>query len=285
MSINEQPLVTVYIPTFNRLELLQRAVKSVQNQTYQNIEIIIVDDCSTDGTQEYLPSLVIEDERVRYFIKNKNSGACVSRNIAIEHATGEFITGLDDDDYFKPNRIELFVFNAKENNNILFSMYGNTGKNNKLKIFLKKLLLKNKVTKKDLIMNNYIGNQIFIKTKILKDAGGFDEKFKMWQDLECWYRILEGRKAKCIKEITYILDISHDLNRISNARERKLIETYDLFCKKHSLTIDEEKMLKTHFFYYGYYYFNINIFIKRVFLSKCLWDCILILKLILKKIK
>lgn len=107
--MEHQPLVTVYIPTYNRVDLLKRAVESVQAQTYQNLEIIIVDDCSTDFTHQYLQQLANEDKRVKYFIKEKNSGACVSRNIAIENATGEFITGLDDDDFFLESRIDEFM--------------------------------------------------------------------------------------------------------------------------------------------------------------------------------
>ena len=89
-----EPLISVYIPTYNRLELLKRAVQSVQNQTYKNFEIIIVDDNSSDGTQDFLVGLAKVDSRIRYFFKDKNSGACVSRNIAINLAQGELITGL-----------------------------------------------------------------------------------------------------------------------------------------------------------------------------------------------
>jgi glycosyltransferase involved in cell wall biosynthesis len=104
-----EPLISVYIPTYNRLELLKRAVQSVQNQTYKNFEIIIVDDNSSDGTQDFLVGLAKVDSRICYFFKDKNSGACVSRNIAINLAQGELITGLDDDDYFLPHRLEFFL--------------------------------------------------------------------------------------------------------------------------------------------------------------------------------
>src|SRR5690606_1394413 len=105
---------TVYIPTYNRVELLKRAVESVRQQTYQNLDIIIVDDCSKDSTHEYLKEITKQDSRIRYFIKEKNSGACVSRNIAIENARGDFITGLDDDDYFLNSRIEFFLEGYKK---------------------------------------------------------------------------------------------------------------------------------------------------------------------------
>ncbi|WOE39090.1 glycosyltransferase family 2 protein [Acinetobacter sp. SAAs474] len=168
-----QPLVTVYIPTYNRLELLKRAVKSVQEQTYTNLEIIIVDDCSTDGTQEYLIQLASQDQRIRYFFKEKNSGACVSRNIAIKNATGEFITGLDDDDYFLKNRIKEFILawgNKKETTKVLYSLYlrkTETGLTKKV-YKLKKVLMKKEINAKDLIYYFYLGNQIFTLTSLFK---------------------------------------------------------------------------------------------------------------------
>ena len=103
------PLVTVYIPTYNRKFLLERAILSVLNQTYHNIEVIVVDDGSIDGTRELLVEMAKKDNRLHYYFKENNSGACKSRNIAIANANGFFITGLDDDDYFEKNRVESFV--------------------------------------------------------------------------------------------------------------------------------------------------------------------------------
>ena len=187
MSINEQPLVTVYIPTFNRLELLQRAVESVCNQTYKNLEIIVVDDCSTDGTQKYLVQLSKEDSRIRYFFKEKNSGACVSRNIAIEYSTGEYITGLDDDDYFLKDRIQRFVENKDklENYEFLYSNY--YIKNNEgLQDFRSDRFKPNEIKSKDLLSINYVNNQIFTLTARLIKIG-FNESLPAWQDLFTWY--------------------------------------------------------------------------------------------------
>ena len=92
-------LVTIYIPTKNRLKLLNRAIESVKKQTYKDIEIIVVDDGSTDGTTEYLAQ-EINSGTLKAIFNKKSLGACAARNKAIEMATGDFITGLDDDDYF-----------------------------------------------------------------------------------------------------------------------------------------------------------------------------------------
>lgn len=286
--MQNQPLVTVYIPTFNRVELLKRAVKSVQDQTYKNLEIIIVDDCSTDGTHEYLEQVSKEDKRVRFFLKETNSGACVSRNIAIENATGEFITGLDDDDYFKENRIALFIKYCKKydmTSTVLYSMYEDSTRKSGMKIFFKKYLLKKNVSQYELLMNNYIGNQIFVKTNLLLEIGGFDQKLKMWQDLECWYRLLNRRKAILVRKSTYLLDIDHTMGRISDSKKNVLVETFEYFSKKHSLDFEQKKMLRTHFFYYGFIDLSITLFVKRVFISMCIWDSILVFKLILAKLK
>lgn len=255
MTISE-PLVTVYIPTYNRINLLKRAVESVRSQSYQNLEIIIVDDCSTDGTQQYLADLAKKNPRVRYFLKEKNSGACASRNIAINNANGEYITGLDDDDIFLPNRISSFIEHIHKydmDKVILFSGYkcGLSTEikiRNKIRLFLSKKI----VHQQDLILSNYIGNQIFVKTHLLKENEGFDENFKMWQDLECWYRLLSTRMAICVQEITYCVDIDHGYDRITNVN--KLYSTYDLFCVKHNITIKQQKYLKLHFAYYGVYF-------------------------------
>ena len=98
--------VSIYIPTKNRVKLLQRALSSVLCQNYYNIEILIVDDGSTDGTREYLYDLQNKYSCVKVFFNELSSGACYSRNLAIKLSTGDFVTGLDDVDfYLNKNRI------------------------------------------------------------------------------------------------------------------------------------------------------------------------------------
>lgn len=107
------PLVSVVIPTCRRsLDFLARAVESVRNQTYDNLEIIIVDD-STENypqrveTENYIRS--IKDSRIRYHQNEVNCGGSVTRNWGIAHAEGEYISFLDDDDEYMPQKIEKQV--------------------------------------------------------------------------------------------------------------------------------------------------------------------------------
>lgn len=282
------PLVTVYIPTFNRIALLKRAVESVRQQTYQNLEIIIVDDCSKDGTHEYLEEISKQDSRIRYFIKETNSGACVSRNIAIENAKGEFVTGLDDDDYFTEDRLYTFVENWNENFSVK-ALFAEIAVKIDDKIIYKshrRITGKNKVFAKDLIKNNYVGNQIFTKTKFLKEIGGFDVEFKMWQDLECWYNLIKnGGYIKKIKKCTYIQDISHEYSRITSSNKSKLDETFVKFSKKHDLKGINKIFLKSHFFNYGYSVVPAYIYIYKFFDGFHLVDLIRFFKLNLRFFK
>ena len=101
------PLVSCVIPTYNRAEFVKRAIDSVLNQTYENIEVIVVDDGSQDNTREVV--LSIKDKRVRYIRLHRNFGVSFARNIGIENSTGDFIAFLDSDDYFLPEKIEKQV--------------------------------------------------------------------------------------------------------------------------------------------------------------------------------
>ncbi|MEK5767478.1 glycosyltransferase [Acinetobacter schindleri] len=247
-----EPLISVYIPTYNRLELLKRAVQSVQNQTYKNFEIIIVDDNSSDGTQDFLVGLAKVDSRIRYFFKNKNSGACVSRNIAINLAQGELITGLDDDDYFLPHRLEFFLdywVNKKREDSIaLFTSNIKSEKSNQAKehsLFSKKYFKKD-----DLLFANYVGNQIFTETKTLRQVSGFDESFCMWQDLELWYRVGDLGNFEHVDKPTYFFDTSHLYGRISEAKSEKIFKTVEQFSEKNQLNNFKKRMLNNHLYNY-----------------------------------
>ena len=97
------------MPTYNRSEMMQRAVNSVLAQDYPNFELLIVDDCSPDNTWQVLNDLYGEHPQIRLFRQEKGQGACAARNMAIKAAAGEFVTGIDDDDEFLPNRLSSMM--------------------------------------------------------------------------------------------------------------------------------------------------------------------------------
>jgi glycosyltransferase involved in cell wall biosynthesis len=99
-----KPAVSVIIPTYNREKLLPKALESIKKQTFQDFEIVIIDDASTDGTESYIKGL--NDSRIKYYKLDKNSGQCVARNYGIKRANGEFIAFLDSDDEWLPEKLK-----------------------------------------------------------------------------------------------------------------------------------------------------------------------------------
>ncbi len=107
-------LVSIIMPSWNTANFIAESIQSVINQTYTNWELIIVDDCSTDNTDEVVASF--KDERIRYFKNEVNSGAALTRNRAIREARGEYIAFLDSDDLWLPEKLEKMLSFMKENN-------------------------------------------------------------------------------------------------------------------------------------------------------------------------
>lgn len=109
----EKGLVSIIMPSYNTASYIKETIQSVLNQTYQNWELIIVDDCSADNTDEVLGT--IKDPRIRYFKNDKNSDAAVSRNKALREARGQWIAFLDSDDLWMPEKLEKQIHFMEKN--------------------------------------------------------------------------------------------------------------------------------------------------------------------------
>lgn len=112
-------LVSIIMPSYNTTKYIGESIESVQRQTYQNWELLIVDDCSPDNTDEVVKPY-LSDERIKYFKNEKNSGAAVSRNRALREAKGKWIAFLDSDDLWMPEKLEKQI-SFMERNNYHFS--------------------------------------------------------------------------------------------------------------------------------------------------------------------
>jgi len=110
-----RPLVTVIMPCFNSAATIRTALRSVCAQTWQPLQILVVDDCSTDDSPAVVASLAANDPRIVLLHTQRNAGPYVARNIALQHAAGEFITCHDADDWSHPSKIEVQVKHLVEN--------------------------------------------------------------------------------------------------------------------------------------------------------------------------
>jgi|TARA_A200000159_G_scaffold69714_1_gene64718 glycosyltransferase involved in cell wall biosynthesis len=252
----------VYITTYNRRKLLERAINSVLNQTHSPIELIVADDGSTDGSQEYLTEM--HEQGILTAILNttgKSKGACYGRNRAISMAKGEFISGLDDDDYFEPWRIETFIKKWQEytvNINVFSALFDSVVEHRKsgpVACYDTGVATYQKLRK-----GNVVGNQVFTKTSYLKAVGGFDEQMPALQDWDTWLR-LSNQYGDILNVNTrsYIQIQNHEGERITGKPADKIRFAFNrLMNKLQPLTRSEESHLLATM-YSGYPQIDIRI--------------------------
>lgn len=191
------PLVSILIPVYNTEKYVAEAIESVLNQTYKNIEIIIVDDGSTDKSWE-----IVESYRQKYpdIIKThrqKNKGACAARNKALELSSGQYIQYLDADDLISNNKIEeqlrlLLKYNPK--NSIVFcsgKKFLGYNVSNTMSI-LPNIRLHKEQPALEFLLNSeeYYPHMWLIPESLIKQTNGWNEKIRINQDGEFFYRLL-----------------------------------------------------------------------------------------------
>ncbi|MFH1359470.1 MAG: glycosyltransferase [Candidatus Omnitrophota bacterium] len=193
------PLVSIIIPSFNRAKLLQRAIQSVLRQTYQNFEVIVVDDASTDHTREVV--LGFSDPRLRYIRNEKNLKGPRSRNIGIKQARGEYISLLDDDDEFLPEKIEKEVNkfrDAPEEVGVVYCGHSFVVNNKIAKIMLPQYRGDvSEITWRHPVLSLPAA---LIKKKCFEKSGLFDETFVSCQDWDLWIRVAQHCRFDYINE-------------------------------------------------------------------------------------
>jgi glycosyltransferase involved in cell wall biosynthesis len=248
--------VSIYIPTRNRVDLLAAAVRSVLAQEFSDFELIVVDDASNDGTASFLESTAREDNRVRVLRNDSPRGAPAARNRAITQAVGDFITGLDDDDQFEPQRLgalhESWTSYARYNVPVscIFTqdVFVSDGKD----IGVSKK--RGTVEFTDLTEANHIGNQIFAPKRVFEEAGLFDEKLPAWQDLELFMRIVKRYgTARLLDMPLYRFDVTPSRDRISSQQD-KVRAAYKLVSDMHFSEDPrgrQQLMLQVFSAYYG----------------------------------
>lgn len=217
--MKNEKLVSAIITTHNRRELFIKALNSVINQTYKNIEIIVVDDGSEDGTKEYVESNKLINIRYLYIPKKKSKGGNYARNLGIKESKGSYIAFLDDDDEWNNEKIKRQVEYLEEHTKIGMVACAREYEYD----FKKKKKQKNKdiiegnLKEKIFTMMPYTTSSIMIRRDILFEVGVFDENLKCWQDYELLIRICQKTDIGVIKDYLLLYRvISTDKKRITN---------------------------------------------------------------------
>lgn len=226
------PLVSVIITTYNRAKLLSETLDSVINQSYSNLEIIVISDASNDGTDIYIQN--INDSRVKYFKLINNSGLpAVTRNYGLKYATGEIIAFCDDDDLWMNNKIELQLKKI-QNYDLCFSKRSFINENGS-PIIHRPVFIPKRFNLCSLLITNYITlSSVIIKKEVINNFIGFNEKpeFKACEDYELWTRLIANniKFTLCPEEL--VLYRIHTNNISSNmfaGIERTMLVNKHLF--------------------------------------------------------
>ncbi|EOT1629834.1 glycosyltransferase [Escherichia coli] len=211
-----EKLVSVLITSYNRPLLLRRAILSVFNQTYSKIELIVIDDNSSYEVDLIIKELQeVATPNIKNFIYKKNPrnmGANFSRNRGLKHAKGFFITGLDDDDYFKEDRLQILVNHYNKEFSFICDNYIIvTGTNNHAR-FQRECI----IDLQSILKENEAGNQILVERERLLSVGGFSIDFKRLQDQDVWTKLIQVYgSARRLNANTYYMDVSHEGVRIT----------------------------------------------------------------------
>lgn len=217
-------LVSIIMPSWNTGRFIAESIESVLAQTYKNWELLIVDDCSTDNTDEVIASF--KDTRIKYFKNEKNSGAALTRNRAMREAQGEWIAFLDSDDLWAPNKLEKQL-RFMNDNGYVFSYHDFVKIDEESKPLNVYVTGPNVVTKQGMYNYGYPGCLTFmysakamglIQIKDIKKNNDYAILLKLCKKADC-YLLNENLAQYRIRKKS----ISHD--KIT----KKLKSHYDLF--------------------------------------------------------
>ena len=249
-------MVSCIIPTYKRCDTLKRAIESVINQTYKNIEVIIVDDNEFNNEYSKEVQKIISEfamnPKVRYVQQKIHKNGAVARNIGIKIARGEYIAFLDDDDEWTLDKIEKQIRILKDNKDIdvvtcLWTSYTNGREGNKCKIYET-----NDVQFKILLREISICTPtIIIKKECIKKFGGFDEKLLRHQDLQFLIDAANFSEFKLLPEYLVKINTDSKINRpnteaIINVKKDFFESINDTFEKYNSK--EKNRIKNAHYF-------------------------------------
>lgn len=259
MIMDNNPLVSIIIPTYNRAKYIKKAIHSCLNQSYKNIEVLIIDDCSPDNTKEVIES--IKDDRIKYFKNEKNSWPCVSRNNGIKFSKGNYINFLDDDDELLPEKIELQLekFKTSKIKNLWVVTCDveykrsdiNEVKKNRKKGNIYKDLLKSYCVY--WILSWLIKKEYLLKTDL------FDKKLIFNEEYDLSIQLSKNSNYDYVDKVLSVVNTSN--NQLTKNFKERLVWTYKIFFKYNK---------EFYSFWLKFYLYNLLRF-KYLFFKNLIW--------------
>lgn len=229
MKKNAKPLVSIITPSYNVEKYISSTIDSVLNQSYQNFEMLIVDDMSTDNTCKIVNEYIKKDKRIKLFVLPKKGGASEARNKALKEANGKYVAFLDSDDLWKPEKLEKQI-KFMEENNIDFSYTDYEYMDHNGKLIDKKRVCPKKVSYFRMLLGDSIGclTVVYNAEKVGKIS---IPKLNKRNDYALWCKAL--KKVKKGYKLNEILSVyrSSDSSLSSGKKASLLKYHYELHTK------------------------------------------------------
>ncbi|MEH1850077.1 MAG: glycosyltransferase [Nostoc sp.] len=202
------PKISVIIPAYNSEQTIKRTIQSVLNQTFRDLELIVINDGSQDSTLEVVTQ--IQDSRIKVF-SYSNAGGNVSRNRGLHHAVGEFVSFLDADDLWIADKLQSQLKALQENvtAKVAYSWTDYIDANGQFILSGKRVNVNENIYEK-LLLNNFLenGSNPLICRKALITLGGFDESLSACQDWDMWLRLASNFDFICVPSVQILYRIS-----------------------------------------------------------------------------
>lgn len=240
-------MISVIIPTYNRRELLVRSVESVLAQTCQELEVLVVDDASTDGTEAWLHAHV-QDNRVRYLRQEHQQGACAARNRGIREARGAYIAFQDSDDVWRPDKLHVQMAQLEESGaDIVFCAFARHRLGAaEAEVFPHAGIPEGRVTYEQLLFENLISTQTMLCRRACLDEDLFHPEFPRLQDWELVLRL--SRRWEIRYFSTVLVDVYEQGDSISRQPE-KAVRALRMLYRLHRPAINRDTRLTNQMLY------------------------------------
>ncbi len=232
-SNNSPHKFSLIIPTYNREKFIAETLYSALNQEYQNFEILVVDDGSTDSTKDIVLNIIEQNKTIKIkYIYQNNSERGAARNLGTKEANGDYITFLDSDDVLYPNHFTTAAEIVLKQPNIEIFHLGYEVKNNKGQIVGLRPEIKNP-SGNQLIIGNFIScNGIFLRREIAKQNLFCEEReLALFEDWELWLRLATQYQFQFFNQVTSYIN-NHDERSVLEVNKDKLISKMNLFLNK-----------------------------------------------------
>ena len=219
-NIIENPLISVLLSVYNDDKNIKKSIDSILSQSYKNIELLVIDDCSTDKTYEIINE--IKDSRVKIFRNKDNKGLTKSLNILIKESKGQILARQDSDDVSLPKRLEIQYSELQKSQLDACTTRAHI-KNSKRSIPRFSHLLPLSIVIK--YKNPFIHGTLMIRKSVILNIGMYDENIKYAQDYKLFVELLKKNyKIKILRKKLYVLNMKNNISSLKKEEQQSFFK-------------------------------------------------------------